>query len=164
MSTVAFSALAAVAAACGGTAPASRSLPLSARLPGASTLCPPASEVDYYVPLPSAAKPASRSYLEAHSPALSCQYGEEVARAARTWVVITYELDPPASSQHPVDVVVHRLRNVGDWAISFRRKHLTYVVVDEGSVDVTVTADADAIDLLGLAEEELARVPVGERS
>jgi hypothetical protein len=150
-------------ASCGGAAPASQSLPLSARLPGPVTLCPPVSEVDYYLAVPDTATTRSRVFTAGKSATVQCQFGE-INRSPQDSVLITYELYPPRSAGNPSGVVVHHIRDIGDWAVSFRRRGVTYVVVDQGVLDVTVAADAAVDDLLGLAEEELARVPAADRT
>lgn len=157
-------ALALAVAGCGAAAPpSSRSFPIDARLPSASMLCPPVSELDFYLPVPTMAATRERSFDQSTSPTVTCSYGD-LARSPRSSVVVNYELFPPMSLRNPKGVKLHRVHDIGDWAISFRRGHVTYVVVDQGYLAVSVSSDAGASDLLGLAEDELARVPIADRS
>ncbi len=94
---------------------------------------------------------------------MTCSYGD-LARSPRESVVVSYELFPPKSARYPTAVKVHRIHDVGDWALSYREGHVTHVVVDEGYVAVSASSDTGVSNLLGLAEEELARVPITDRS
>ncbi|MGA8296461.1 MAG: hypothetical protein WB770_05415 [Acidimicrobiales bacterium] len=121
------------------------------------------SEVDFYVPVPRSASRTERSFVDGISPTMTCSYGD-LARSPRRSLVVAYELFPPTSARHPKGVAVHRIRNVGTWALSFRRGHVTHVVVCQGILEISTSADAGASDLLGLAEEELSRAPIADRS
>lgn len=152
------------ATSCGGLSPSSQRHPSSATLPSVSLLCPPVSELDFYVDVPIRVPTSERASDTGTSPTVTCSYGD-LARSPRRSIVVSYELFPPKSARRPAGVKkVHRIHDVGEWAISFRRGHLTHVVVDEGYVAVSVSSDAGVDDLLGLAEEELARVPIADRS
>lgn len=158
-----FIALAIALTSCGGASPTSQSPPGAERLPSVSELCPPVSELDFYVAVPTRSATSERSFEEGTSQTVTCSYGDP-ARSPRRSVVVSYGLFPPKSARNPAGVKVHRMREAGDWAISYRRGHVTYVVVDQGAVVVSVSSDAGADDLLGMAEEELARVPIADRS
>jgi hypothetical protein len=93
---------------------------------------------------------------------VTCGYGD-LYRSSRRSVVVTFVLFPPNATR-PAGVKVRHIHDVGNWAISFRKGHVTHVTVDQGYVAVSVSANAGASDLLGLAEEELARVPIADRS
>lgn len=156
-------ALAIAATSCGGASPTSPPAPAAERLPSVSELCPPVSELDFYVAVPTRGTTSEQSFEEGTSQTVTCSYGDP-ARSPRRSAVVSYELFPPKSARSPAGVKVHRMRHVGDWAISYRKGHVTHVVVDQGYVAVAVSSDAGAGDLLGLAEEELARVPMADRS
>jgi hypothetical protein len=155
-------ALSIAVASCGGVSPSAKSRPSSATLPSVSQLCPPVSEIDFYVAVPTGVATSERSYEAATSPTVTCGYGH-LDRAPRRSVVVSFVLFPSKSIQ-PAGVKVHHLHDVGNWAISYRRGHVTHVVVDQGYVAVSVSSNAGSGDLLGLAEEELARVPIADRS
>jgi hypothetical protein len=156
-------ALAIAVTSCGGASPSSQPPPAGASLPSVSALCPPVSELDFYVAVPTGSATSEHSSDEGTSPTVTCSYGDP-ARSPRRSAVVSYELFPPKSARYPAGVKVHRMHDIGAWAISYRRGHVTHVVVDEGYVAVSVSSDAGAGDLLGLAEDELARVPIAERS
>jgi hypothetical protein len=156
-------AVAIAVASCGGVAPSAKSLPSDVRLPSPAALCPPVGELDYYVTVPPRTVARERSTDNGTNSSVTCSYGD-LSRLPRTSVVVSYELLPKTSTRYPAGVRLHRIHDVGDWALSYREGHVTRVVVDEGYVVVSVSSDAGVSDLLGLAEEELARVPITDRS
>lgn len=156
-------ALAIVATGCFGASPSSQPSPAGARLPSVSALCPPVSELDFYVAVRTGSAMSERSFDEGTSPTVSCSYGD-LDRSPRRSVDISYALFPPKSLRHPTGVKIHRMHDVGDWAISYRKGHVTHVIIDQGYVAVSVSSDAGPSNLLGLAEDELARVPIADRS
>jgi hypothetical protein len=160
---LAIAAVSIAAASCGGAAPSAQPHPPNATLPSASVMCPPVSELDYYVPVPSGSPRSERSFESAKSPTVTCSYGD-LDRAPRRSVVVNFQLYPPVSARRPAGAKLHRIHDVGTWAFSYRKGHVTHVVVDQGDVAVSVSSSAGASDLLGLAEEELSRLSVGDRS
>lgn len=150
-------------ASCGGAAPSAKPLPYDVSLPPSAALCPPVSELDYFVAVSARTSVRERSTTKGTNPSVTCSYGD-LALSPRRSVVVSFELFPPRSARFPTGVKAHRIHDVGDWALSYREGHVTHVVVDEGYVAVSASSDTGVKNLLGLAEEELARVPIFDRS
>jgi hypothetical protein len=138
--------------------------PYPVSLPGASTLCPTLAEVDYYVPVPTtaAAGIVERSTTVGVRSTVRCVYGNP-ARKPRHAASIEIVLRPSASQTRPRGVVLSRIRGLGVWMVSYHQGGLNSVVVHQGGIDVIVTSAVPVSDLVGFAEEELARVPAPDR-
>ena len=138
--------------------------PYPVSLPGASSLCPTLAEVDYYVPVPASAASGivERSTTVGVRSAVRCVYGNP-GRKPRHAASIEIVLRPSAGQTRPRGVVLSRIRDLGVWMVSYHRGDLNSVVVHQGGVDVIVTSAVPVSELVGFAEEELARVPEPDR-
>ena len=138
--------------------------PYPVSLPGASGLCPTLAEVDYYVPVPpsAAAGIVERSTTVGVRSTVRCVYGNP-GRKPRHAASIEIVLRPSANQTRPRGVVLSRIRDLGVWMVSYHRGDLNSVVVHQGGVDVIVTSAVPVSELVGFAEEELARVPEPDR-
>lgn len=155
--------LAVVTTGCRTAAPSAQAPRNDATLPVASSLCPSVSELDFYVPVVPGSDQDERSVRVGARVTLTCSYGD-LLRSPRRSVAVVYQLFPPEAARSPKGVTVRPIRAVGSWAISYQKGDLTHVVVDQGLVAVSVVSNASPRVLLGLAEEELSRVPVADRS
>ncbi len=151
--------------ACGGPDGIAGYGPYPATLPSASTLCPTLAEVDYYVSVPPSVASGiiEKSMTAGVESTVRCVYGN-LGQQPRRAVSVEMVLRPSATETRPPGVVITRVKRLGLWMISYRRRDLFSVVVHQGGVDVIVTSAAPRAELEGLAEEELSRIPETDRA